>query len=48
MCGRGSIVQPRGSLLAVAAGNLAGMLEYRYPMVLGKDFAGTMEAVEEA
>ncbi|MCP2323939.1 NADPH:quinone reductase-like Zn-dependent oxidoreductase [Hamadaea flava] len=30
---------------AVAAGYLAGMMEHRYPVVLGKDFAGTVEAV---
>lgn len=30
---------------AVAAGYLAGVLEHRYPLVLGKDFAGTVEAV---
>ena len=33
--------------LAVAAGHLAGMMEHRYPVVLGKDFAGTVEAVGE-
>lgn len=32
---------------AVAAGYLAGMMEHRYPVVLGKDFAGTVEAVGE-
>jgi NADPH:quinone reductase-like Zn-dependent oxidoreductase len=31
--------------LSVAAGHLAGMMEHRYPVVLGKDFAGTVEAV---
>jgi NADPH:quinone reductase-like Zn-dependent oxidoreductase len=33
--------------LSVAAGHLAGMLEHRYPVVLGKDFAGTVAAVGE-
>lgn len=31
--------------LAVAAGYLEQMIEHRYPVVLGKDFAGTVEAV---
>ena len=31
--------------LAVAAGYLQGMMEYRFPVVIGKDFAGTVEAV---
>src|SRR5664280_2621110 len=31
--------------LAVAAGILVGAMEHRYPVVLGKDFAGTVEAV---
>ncbi|MEU6356555.1 NADP-dependent oxidoreductase [Streptomyces sp. NPDC047072] len=31
--------------LAVAAGYLDGMMEHRYPLVLGKDFAGTVEAL---
>lgn len=31
--------------LSVAAGRLHGMMEYRFPVVLGKDFAGTVEAV---
>jgi NADPH:quinone reductase-like Zn-dependent oxidoreductase len=31
--------------VAVAAGYLKGMMEYRFPVVLGKDFAGTVEAV---
>jgi NADPH:quinone reductase-like Zn-dependent oxidoreductase len=31
--------------LAVAAGMLKGMMEHRFPVVLGKDFAGTVEAV---
>jgi NADPH:quinone reductase-like Zn-dependent oxidoreductase len=30
---------------AVAAGYLSGMMEHRYPVVLGKDFAGTVAAV---
>jgi NADPH:quinone reductase-like Zn-dependent oxidoreductase len=30
---------------AVAAGMLQGMMEHRYPVVLGKDFAGIVEAV---
>ena len=33
--------------VAVAAGMLQGMMEHRYPVVLGKDFAGTVEAVGE-
>jgi NADPH:quinone reductase-like Zn-dependent oxidoreductase len=32
---------------AVAAGMLKGMMEHRFPVVLGKDFAGTVEAVGE-
>jgi NADPH:quinone reductase-like Zn-dependent oxidoreductase len=31
--------------LSVAAGHVVGMMEHRYPVVLGKDFAGTVEAV---
>jgi NADPH:quinone reductase len=31
--------------LAVAAGYLTGMMEHRYPVVLGKDFAGIVDAV---
>jgi len=31
--------------LAVAAGYLEGMMEHRYPVVLGKDFAGVVEAI---
>src|SRR5437764_6089916 len=31
--------------LSVASGRLHGMMEYRFPVVLGKDFAGTVEAV---
>jgi NADPH:quinone reductase-like Zn-dependent oxidoreductase len=30
---------------SVASGRLQGMMEYRYPVVIGKDFAGTVEAV---
>ena len=30
--------------LSVASGRLRGMLEYDFPVVLGKDFAGTVEA----
>ncbi|WP_250037630.1 NADP-dependent oxidoreductase [Paractinoplanes maris] len=33
--------------LSVAGGHVAGMMEHRYPVVLGKDFAGTVEAVGE-
>jgi NADPH:quinone reductase-like Zn-dependent oxidoreductase len=32
---------------SVASGRLQGMMEYRFPVVLGKDFAGTVEAVGE-
>ena len=31
--------------LSIASGQLQGMLEYDFPVVLGKDFAGTVEAV---
>ncbi|MEA3218538.1 MAG: NADPH:quinone reductase, partial [Acidimicrobiia bacterium] len=31
--------------LAVASGKVKGMMEYRLPIVLGRDFAGTVEAV---
>ena len=31
--------------LSIASGQLQGMLEYRFPVVLGKDFAGTVEDV---
>jgi NADPH2:quinone reductase len=31
--------------LAVVAGWLKGMMEYRFPVVLGKDFAGTVAAI---
>ena len=33
--------------LAVAGGMLKGMMEHRFPVVLGKDFAGTVEAIGE-
>ncbi len=33
--------------VAVAAGMLQGMMEHRYPVVLGKDFAGVVEATGE-
>lgn len=32
---------------SVVAGHLQGMMEHRYPLVLGKDFAGTVEALGE-
>jgi NADPH:quinone reductase-like Zn-dependent oxidoreductase len=32
---------------ATAAGYLQGMMEHRFPLVIGKDFAGTVEAVGE-
>jgi len=32
---------------SVAAGYLAGMMEHRFPVVLGKDFAGTVTAIGE-
>lgn len=31
--------------IAVASGGLEGLMEHRYPVVLGKDFAGTVEAL---
>src|SRR5215213_3888384 len=31
--------------LSIASGRLQGMLDYDFPVVLGKDFAGTIEAV---
>jgi NADPH:quinone reductase-like Zn-dependent oxidoreductase len=31
--------------VSVAAGHVVGMMEHRFPVVLGKDFAGTIEAV---
>ena len=31
--------------LSVGASRLEGMMEHRFPVVLGKDFAGTVEAV---
>src|ERR1700712_2963377 len=33
--------------LAVANGYLDGMMEHRFPVVLGKDFAGTVDALGE-
>ncbi|WP_435213051.1 NADP-dependent oxidoreductase [Streptomyces sp. bgisy034] len=33
---------------STAAGYLQGMMEHRFPLVLGKDFAGTVEAVGES
>ena len=33
--------------LSVAAGRLKGMLDYQFPLILGKDFAGTIDAVGE-
>jgi NADPH:quinone reductase-like Zn-dependent oxidoreductase len=33
--------------VAAAAGMLQGMMEHRFPVVLGKDFAGTVEAIGE-
>jgi NADPH:quinone reductase-like Zn-dependent oxidoreductase len=33
--------------VSVAAGYVVGMMEHRFPVVLGKDFAGTVEAVGE-
>jgi NADPH:quinone reductase-like Zn-dependent oxidoreductase len=33
--------------VAVAGGYLKGMMEHRFPVVLGKDFAGTVEALGE-
>lgn len=32
---------------AVAAGYLKGMMEHRFPVVIGKDFAGTVEALSD-
>src|SRR3954447_5623099 len=34
--------------LSVAGGHVVGMMEHRFPVVLGKDFAGTVEAVGDA
>ena len=31
--------------LSVAKGRLEGMMEHRFPVVLGKDFAGTVAAL---
>ncbi|PWR10084.1 NADPH:quinone reductase [Micromonospora acroterricola] len=33
--------------LSVAGGHVVGMMEHRFPVVLGKDFAGTVETVGE-
>jgi NADPH:quinone reductase-like Zn-dependent oxidoreductase len=33
--------------IATAAGYLQGMMEHRFPLVVGKDFAGTVEALGE-
>jgi NADPH:quinone reductase-like Zn-dependent oxidoreductase len=33
--------------VAVAGGYLKGMMEHRFPVVLGKDFAGTIDALGE-
>jgi NADPH:quinone reductase-like Zn-dependent oxidoreductase len=33
--------------VAVASGMLKGMMEHRFPVVLGKDYAGTLDAVGE-
>ena len=33
--------------LGTAAGYLQGMMEHRFPLIPGKDFAGTVEAVSE-
>ncbi len=33
--------------LSVAGGHVVGMMEHRFPVVLGKDFAGTVEAAGE-
>ncbi|CAM5706025.1 NADP-dependent oxidoreductase [Streptomyces canus] len=33
--------------VATAAGYLQGMMEHRFPLILGKDFAGTVEALGE-
>jgi NADPH2:quinone reductase len=33
--------------LAVAAGSMEGLMEHRFPVVLGKDFAGIIDAVGE-
>src|SRR5437764_656961 len=33
--------------LATAAGYLSGMLEHRFPLIPGKDFAGTVEEIGE-
>ena len=33
--------------VATAAGYLQGMMEHRFPLVIGKDFAGTVAALGE-
>lgn len=33
--------------IAVAAGKLEGMMEYRYPVVIGKDYAGIVDSIGE-
>src|SRR5487761_2176178 len=33
--------------ISVAAGRLEGMMEYRYPVVIGKDYAGVVDSVGE-
>jgi NADPH:quinone reductase-like Zn-dependent oxidoreductase len=51
--GRGEVlIRVRASSIngfdgAVAAGMLKGMMEHRFPVVLGKDFAGVVEALGE-
>src|ERR671914_2598331 len=40
---RASSVNPMDG--AIAAGMLKGMVEHAYPITLGRDFAGTVEAV---
>ncbi|MDO8382021.1 MAG: NADP-dependent oxidoreductase [Microbacterium sp.] len=42
---RVSAASVNGFDLAVANGYLNGMMEHRFPVVLGKDFAGTVDAV---
>jgi len=40
-----SAASVNGFDLAVAAGYLNGMMEHRFPVVIGKDFAGTVDAI---
>jgi NADPH:quinone reductase-like Zn-dependent oxidoreductase len=40
-----SAASVNGFDVSVASGRLQGMMEHRFPVVLGKDFAGTVEAV---